>query len=241
MLWRTPLTAWWRARSKRMQALLIIAALFLAYAFVSPTRQQQPAQGPGTGPTATAPAVAVAATTAVPTGVPTHAALTPTPAPTPFNFGAGRKIVVTDVRPGTYRTRTPSAGCYFERLSGLGGTFAEIKANGNSSGPVAVTIAGDDRGFNSTRCGTWTADLSAIKTPNSPFGEGTFIVGVDIAPGTWRSSEGGTCYWQRTRGFSWTVDDIIANENASAPTIVAIAATDKGFTSTRCGTWTKIG
>jgi hypothetical protein len=39
-----------------------------------------------------------------------------------------------------------------------------------------------------------------------------------------------------TGGFT----DIIANENAGESTIVAIGAADKAFSSTRCGTWTKI-
>jgi hypothetical protein len=33
---------------------------------------------------------------------------------------------------------------------------------------------------------------------------------------------------------------IIANGNTSNPTIVAIAATDAGFQSDSCGTWTRL-
>jgi hypothetical protein len=37
------------------------------------------------------------------------------------------------------------------------------------------------------------------------------------------------------------ISEIIANDNAGASTLVSIAASDKGFSSSRCGTWTKIG
>jgi hypothetical protein len=175
------------------------------------------------------------AATVAATPVPTAAA-----APTPFNFGSGKKVVPTEVAAGTYRMRTPAPGCYWERLSGLGGTFGEILANGNPPGPEIVTIAATDKAFNSTRCAPWSADLSAITTsPTAPFGDGTWQVGIDIAPGTWRSAGGTTCYWQRMRGFSGTSSDIIANDNAGPSTIVEIGASDKAFSSSRCGTWTK--
>jgi hypothetical protein len=138
--------------------------------------------------------------------------------------------------------RTASSGCYFERLSGLGGTFGEIIANGNASGPEIVTIATTDKAFNSTRCAPWSVDMSAVTTsPAAPFGDGTFQVNIDIAPGTWRSAGGTSCYWQRMSGFTHAgINEIIANDNAGASTLVTIAASDKGFSSTRCGTWTKI-
>jgi hypothetical protein len=136
--------------------------------------------------------------------------------------------------------RTASPGCYWERLSGLGGTFQEILANGNPPGPEIVTIAATDKAFNSTRCAPGSADLSAItKSPTDPFGDGTWQVGVDIAPGIWRSAGGTTCYWQRMKGFSGNFTDIIANDNTGPSTIVEIGAADKAFSSARCGTWTK--
>lgn len=176
-----------------------------------------------------------------PGGTPSPAP-TPTPGPAVLTFGGGVKIVPTEVPPGTYRLRTASPGCYWERLSGFGGTFAEILANGTTDGPAVVTILGTDKGFNSSRCGVWSADLSAITaSPTAPFGMGTYQVGVDIAAGTWRSAGGTTCYWERVSGFRGGFADIIANGNAGDTTIVTISASDKGFTSSRCGTWTKIG
>ncbi len=162
------------------------------------------------------------------------------PAPTP-NFGAGRKLVGTDIQPGTYRTRSANGACYWERLSGLGGTPAEIIVNQFTSDVDVVTVAAGDRAFNSSGCAQWTSDLSAISLGQTqPFGAGTYIVGVDVAPGTWRAA-GATpaCYWQRTAGFSHEFADVLANEVGNTAPVVTIGPTDKGFASTACGTWTR--
>ena len=77
--------------------------------------------------------------------------------------------------------------------------------------------------------------------PKTTFGDGTFVVGTDIAPGTYRNSGGSSCYYARLSGFSGELKDILANDNASAPAIVTVAAGDKGFQSSRCGTWSQVG
>jgi hypothetical protein len=69
--------------------------------------------------------------------------------------------VGTDIQPGTYRTRSASSGCYWERLSGFGGSMGEILANENTDGPAVVTIASSDKGFKSQGCGTWTTVQSS--------------------------------------------------------------------------------
>lgn len=169
----------------------------------------------------------------------------PTPAPDPpgFAFTNGTKRIGEEVQAGTtYRTRTADSGCYWARLSGFGGTLGEIIANDNTSGPAIVTIGPSDVGFQSNRCGKWTRDLSTITaSPTEPFkGNGTYIVNVDIAPGTWQASDAGSCYWSRLRGFGGAgTAEIIANNNGVG--IVTISANDRGFKTSRCGTWTKIG
>lgn len=166
---------------------------------------------------------------------------TPTPEPPGYSFGDGSHIVGTDVLPGTYRTRAGGRGCYWERLSGFSGDLRDIIANENTDAPEVVTIGPADKGFNSKRCGRWTRDLSPITSgPDQPFGEGTYIVGVDIAAGTWRSSGGSGCYWQRVSGFGGTLDEILANDNVDGSAIVTIRPGDKGFSSRRCGTWMKV-
>ena len=196
--------------------------------------------------TATATATPSPRATATPTATrvpPTPTPVPPTPTPTippGYQFGSGQRQVGTEVVAGaTYRTRTGSDNCYWERLSGFGGTLDDIEANENTDGPAVVTIGAGDVGFNSRRCGTWTQDLSPITAgPDEPFGDGTYIVGVDINPGLWKSDGGDSCYWARLRGFSGTLRDIIANDNVDGPALVQINAGDRGFlSSSRCGTW----
>ena len=62
-----------------------------------------------------------------------------------------------------------------------------------------------------------------------------------MAPGTYRSSLGDGCYWARLSGFGGTLNEIKANDyRTGGRAIVTIKSSDKGFTSSRCGTWTKI-
>lgn len=164
------------------------------------------------------------------------------PAPSPGStFGPGVKIVGQDIQPGTYRA-PGGRGCYWERLKGFSGSLDDIIANELATGPTVATIAPGDAGFNSRACGQWTSNLAPItSSPTAPFGEGTYIVGTDIAPGTWRSAGGSSCYYARLKGFTGRLDDIIANDLGSTTPVVSIAASDRGFTSHGCGAWNKIG
>ncbi len=170
---------------------------------------------------------------------------TPTPQPTPTtvtypNFsGDGTFQVSKDIQPGTYRTREASSGCYYARLKGFGGTIDDIIANANTDAPAIITIAAKDKGFQTNNCGVWTKDLSAITTSKTSFEDGMYIVKTDIKPGTYKSSGQSGCYYARLSGFGGTTDDIIANNNTDTPAIVTINATDKGFQSDNCGSWTK--
>src|SRR6266446_5325162 len=179
---------------------------------------------------------------------PTQASAQPTatpkptqkPQPTFATFGDGTFQVGKDIQPGTYRTRVGSSNCYYERLKGFSGSTNDIIANNNTDAPAIVTIKPTDKGFTSQNCGTWTKDLSQITTSKTSFGDGMFIVNTDITPGTYRDTGGDGCYYARLSGFGNTTDDILANNLASAPAIVTISASDKGFETHGCGTWKKI-
>jgi hypothetical protein len=72
------------------------------------------------------------------------------------------------------------------------------------------------------------------------FGAGTYQVGANIQPGTYRTRVGSpNCYWERLRNFSGGMNGILANGGTSAPGIVTIEPTDVGFHSEGCETWTK--
>ena len=210
-------------------ALVVIALGLGAYLYLRPNGTPGPA---ATAPIAAAPTAS--STVAPPSAVATVAATSE------FHvFGDGDFVVGKDIQPGTYRTRVGSPGCYWARLKGFSGTVEDVIANDNTDGPEVITIAASDMGFTSTSCGTWTSDLSAIISPGSPFPDGTYIVGTDLMAGTYRSAASQGCYWARLSGFGGTNDQIIANGNTDAGAIVTISASDKGFSSSRCGTWTK--
>ena len=169
------------------------------------------------------------------------AKVTVTPASEFAHFSSGIFRVGQDVRPGTYRLRSGSDGCYFARLKSFGGSTDDILANDAAEGPAVVTILPTDTGFQSDHCGTWTSDLSPI-VRNSSFGPGDYIVGTDLQPGTYRNRGGGqACYYTRLRGFTHASGDIIANNNTQGTAIVTVGASDRGFSSTGCGTWFRLG
>jgi hypothetical protein len=72
--------------------------------------------------------------------------------------------------------------------------------------------------------------------------DGTYAVGTDIAPGTYRTAGRGTdgepdCYWARLRSLdTW---DIINNNNSPGPQIVEIQPSDTAFLTQNCAPWEK--
>jgi len=85
--------------------------------------------------------------------------------------------------------------------------------------------------------GTQEATVTAGTIP----GDGTFLVGKDIKPGTYRTTggtDGGDCYWKRSRDASGT--DTIANYINKGPTVVNILSSDVAFISQGCAAWTLV-
>jgi putative cell wall-binding protein len=163
----------------------------------------------------------------------------PPPTPTAISFGNGTHQVGASLPPGTYRTRANTSGCYWERLSGFSGQLSDIIANNFTAFHDVVMIEPGDVGFKSSGCSTWTNNLSAITTSQTaPFGDGTWIVNTDIAPGVWSAPGGSGCYWARLSDFAGSTSSIIANDFVTTSAIVSISATDVGFISHGCGQWT---
>lgn len=80
------------------------------------------------------------------------------------------------------------------------------------------------------KAGNYTKEL------RTAFSNGKYIVGQDIAPGTYTiSTRVSDCYWERSDAQGNTIDN---NFISVAPSVtVTIAPTDGGFTSERCGNW----
>jgi len=178
---------------------------------------------------------------------------TPTPIPTPrptatpqpsraTYFGDGTWVVGSDIKAGTYRSSQTGSSCYWQRLSGFSGEFDDIIVNELTEAISVVEISSTDAGFSTERCGTWTEAHSSITSSlSSPFGDGAYVVGLDIGPGTWTSPGGDSCYWARLSGFSGDLKHIEANSLGGSNNILTIKSTDNGFESSNCGTWTKTG
>ena len=58
-----------------------------------------------------------------------------------------------------------------------------------------------------------------------------------VPAGRYQALGGSGCYWERLRGFSGALGDIIANDFLDGHVIVDIAASDAGFNSKGCGSW----
>src|SRR5664280_1652948 len=81
----------------------------------------------------------------------------------------------------------------------------------------------------------------AVAVSNEISGDGTYTVGTDIKPGTYKSSGGDTCYWARLSSTDGSLGSIIANDVGNGQSVVTIQASDKAFETNRCGTWKKTG
>jgi hypothetical protein len=79
------------------------------------------------------------------------------------------------------------------------------------------------------------------KPQGNTFSDGTWRVGADIKPGTYRAAGGEGCYWARLRNFTGE-NDIISNSftGSEGQATATIKPTDKGFKTAGCGTWKKI-
>ncbi len=67
-------------------------------------------------------------------------------------------------------------------------------------------------------------------------GDGSYAVGIDIAPGAYQSAgpvDDGACYWKRTAG-----EELVDNALTKKPAFVQILPSDTTFSTTDCQTWT---
>ncbi|MGA5823353.1 hypothetical protein ACPC54_36500 [Kitasatospora sp. NPDC094028] len=87
------------------------------------------------------------------------------------------------------------------------------------------------------------AAATTAQPQNTIGGDGTYEVGTDVQPGTYKTKGPGAmglCYWERNNGGDG-VGSIIANDNLQGPGVVTIKAGDKIFKSSGCQAWVKTG
>ncbi|MGY1653397.1 hypothetical protein [Geodermatophilus sp. SYSU D01119] len=160
--------------------------------------------------------------------------------PEPPGFSDGTYLVGTDVQPGLYRS-TGAAGCYWERLDDVTGDFDAILANDNPSGQTYVEILPTDVAFMTEDCGRWMPTTAGGPDVSGGFGDGTYLIGSDIQPGTYSSTGSSDCYWERLDGLTGDFGAILANDNPQGQTYVQILPTDVAFSTDDCGTWHRVG
>jgi hypothetical protein len=69
--------------------------------------------------------------------------------------GDGMWIVGKQMKPGVYQSNA-GASCYWERLAGLSGKYADLLDNGGfRRGPKLVEVKATDFAFTSQGCGRW--------------------------------------------------------------------------------------
>lgn len=69
-------------------------------------------------------------------------------------------------------------------------------------------------------------------------GDGTFVVGTDIKPGTYKTAGMPGCYWARLASLD--TSNIIDNNNTDGPTTVTILRSDKAFETQGCAGWARV-
>ena len=72
-------------------------------------------------------------------------------------------------------------------------------------------------------------------------GDGTFVVGEDIQPGTYKSDGQSGCYWARLSGLGGDLGDIIANDNTDGPVTITVAPSDAALELSGCAEFVRQG
>jgi hypothetical protein len=84
---------------------------------------------------------------------------------------------------------------------------------------------------------------AAVSAPpgalRSAFGDGTWTVGTDITPGTYTTQTASNCHWDVEGDSGGGQHGNVASATSSGQVTVVVSSTDKTFTSSGCGTWSR--
>ena len=156
-------------------------------------------------------------------------------------FGAGTWMVGSEVRPGLYSARLDiGAICFWGRYSDFTGSADDLLAAGVAENSALVMVEEGDVGVYSDGCGIWVlASALPERTAVDSFGDGVYLVGSEVLPGTYVSSsrEDQSCIWSRLSGFRGTEIERIATISSDSVALVTILESDAGFRSWGCETW----
>ncbi|WP_439690667.1 hypothetical protein ACRQ4C_07345 [Curtobacterium sp. SP.BCp] len=156
--------------------------------------------------------------------------------------GNGVFAVGSKIKPGTYFSSN-TRGCYWERLSGASGDFEDVIENDFGSGQRMIRVGNDDRYVSFSDCGSWYPIASAGPRLAKIPADGVYKVGQQVGPGSWRTSFTDGCYWETLSSASGSIDVVIANDylDGRGSTTVDISSDVYAFSTSGCGTWSKVG
>src|SRR5439155_2936760 len=123
----------------------------------------------------------------------------------------------------------------------VGGSAA--KSPTSAGGRATVTVTAAPAAGHTTKASSHPASSKAPAAATQ-IADGTYRVPEDVKPGTYRTAGddgSGNCYWARLKGLGGDLGDVLANGNVTGPTVVRIKSIDKGFESSGCKPWQKIG
>lgn len=119
------------------------------------------------------------------------------------------------------------------------GGLAGIGVNGSPSpSPVYIYTATPADGVVAPAA-TSTQPAAPAPPATPTIREGTWTVGTDFPPGTYRTTAdvGSSCYWQITKAGGNEITDIIANDFPGGGRPQVTLEAGQGFKTNRCGTW----
>lgn len=163
------------------------------------------------------------------------------------SFGQGKFTVGRDVKPGIYRSKAivkSGANCYW-RITTTGSNGNEIIAIDNSNGGILTLNLQTGMDIDTKRCSTFVKSslTTARGTPRTTVGNGIWLVGIDMEPGTYRVDKdifGKSCYLKIYTAGS-NLEDLVAIENFTRGTPSATLEIGEEFYNNGCGTLTLEG
>lgn len=150
----------------------------------------------------------------------------------------GFYLIGIDIMPGRWETTGNGAQCYWARTNVDG----DLIDNHFGIAGGTITLLESDFQIEISNCGTavFVGDRQPVLAPDAFDSKesGFYTVGVEIAPGLWRSTGSGDgCYYAR-------LDDkqeIIANHFGNAGVTINLQPTDYEVEFNDCGTWEYLG
>lgn len=173
----------------------------------------------------------------------------------PAKITTGEWLVGEDVAPGLYRLSSPPTEddtgfvwCSWFLYDGAGATYTTQVENGFPVGGLPTVQLATGQTFASDSCGTWLpvdpATLFDNADARTEFGPGVWLVGEDIAPGTYSMTEavkeedGFTlCTWSIASTFGGAFESGLDWGTADEGIETVTIATGQQFESDGCGDW----